>query len=71
MNKIINFLIDIKMTKECTYIHLFKLFLIGIAARHTGVSKATSLTIGFYRLHFTWIIALDDNNVMSTNHGIS
>ncbi len=70
MNRIMNFLIDIQITKNCTYIQLFKLFLIGITSKNTGVSKATSLTLGIYRLHFTWIIAIQDKHVMNT-HGIS
>ena len=71
MSKIMRFLIDISITKECLYILFFNVLLIGITGKHTGVSKATSLTIGIYRLHFTWIIGLQDKDTLDSNHGIS
>ena len=70
MNKIINFLIDITISKECVYILLFNVFLIGITKKDTGVSIATSLTIGIFRLHFTFIIAMQKQNVLDS-HGLS
>ena len=71
MSKIMNFLLDITITKECMYILLFKVLLIGITKKDTGVSNATSLTIGIHKLHFTFIIGLYSNNTIDTNHGIS
>ena len=71
MSKIIRFLVDISITKECMYILFFNVLLIGITGKHTGVSKATSLTLGIYKLHFTIIIGLQHSNVLDENHGIS
>ena len=71
MSKIMNFLLDITITKECMYILLFKVLLIGITKKDTGVSNATSLTIGIHKLHFTIIIGLQHSNVLDENHGIS
>ena len=71
MNKVIRFLVDISITKECLYILLFNVILIGITGKNTGVSKATSLTIGIHRLHFTWIIGLQDKDTLDGTHGIS
>ena len=71
MNKIINFLIDITITKECMYILLFKVLLIGITKKDTGVSNATSLTLGIHKLHITIIIALQHTNVLEKHHGLS
>ena len=71
MNKILNFLIDITISKECVYILLLNVFLIGITKKDTGVSTATSLTIGISRLHFTFIIGLQNRKQLNGNHGIS
>ena len=71
MNKMMNFLLDITITKDCMYILLFKVLLIGITKKDTGVSNATSLTIGIHKLHFTIIIGLQNSNILDENHGIS
>ncbi len=70
MNKIINFLVDISMTTNCMYILICKVLLIGITSQDTGVSKGTSLTIGISKLHFTFIIAMQKEDVLDS-HGIS
>ena len=71
MNKVMNFFLDVTITKEWMYILLFKVLLIGITKKDTGVSNATSLTLGIYKLHFTIIIGLQHSNVLDENHGIS
>tara|TARA_R110000824_G_scaffold129621_10_gene291182 strand:- start:692 stop:904 length:213 start_codon:yes stop_codon:yes gene_type:complete len=70
MNKLVNFLIDITITKECMYILIFNIFLLGITGRKNDISKATSLTIGIHRLHFTFIVGLQNNKVLN-GHGVS
>ena len=70
MKKLSSFLLDIAITKDCMYIRLFKIFLLGFASSNLNISNAKSLTIGIHKLQFTFMIKLQKHSTLD-GHGIS
>ena len=71
MSKIIRFIFDISMDKECTYIRLFKIFMIEFHYKNDEVNNAGSVTIQLFNVHLTLMVGVNKPKIISKNHGIS